>query len=161
MNFDAAFEKLIGHEGGYSNNPADLGGETMFGITLRVARANGYVGAMRDLPLDTAKDIARRAYWDAVQADTLPDALRFDVFDGAYNSGPGQSIRWLQRAVYATPDGVIGGNTLMGLQTYNPLAVCARYNGHRLDFMNDLGTWANFGRGWSQRIAENLIATKG
>ena len=38
-SFDDAFDLLIGNEGGYVNNPADPGGETMFGITARVARA--------------------------------------------------------------------------------------------------------------------------
>lgn len=161
MNFDAAFEKLMGHEGAYSDNPADPGGVTMFGITQRVARLNGYIGDMRALPIEKAKEIARREYWDAVNADQLPDAVRFDVFDAAYNSGPGQAIRWLQRAVYVEPDGRFGAVTLMGAQTYDGRAICARFNGYRLDFMNDLKTWANFGRGWSQRIAENLIATKG
>ena len=38
MNFDEAFTKLLGHEGGYSNHPADKGGETMWGSTIAVAR---------------------------------------------------------------------------------------------------------------------------
>lgn len=40
MNFEKAFEKLIGHEGGYVDNPCDPGGETKFGIsmTLRETR---------------------------------------------------------------------------------------------------------------------------
>lgn len=161
MTFEEAFEKLMGHEGGYSNNPNDTGLETMYGVTARVARENGYAGPMRDLTQAQAKGIAKRVYWDAVRGDILPDAVRFDVFDGAYNSGPSTSIKWLQRAVYVTPDGVFGPTTLMGVQTYSPQAVVARYNGHRLDAMNDMGGWASFGRGWSQRIAQNLIATKG
>ena len=35
MNFDDAFVKLIGFEGGYVNNPADPGGETKYGISRR------------------------------------------------------------------------------------------------------------------------------
>ncbi len=35
MDFDVAFERLIGHEGGYVNNPSDPGGETKFGISRR------------------------------------------------------------------------------------------------------------------------------
>ena len=51
-------------EGGYSNrNPEDdPGGETMWGVTARVAREDGYTGPMRDLPLERAKSIARRAW---------------------------------------------------------------------------------------------------
>ncbi|MCZ3110867.1 hypothetical protein NYZ20_18695, partial [Acinetobacter baumannii] len=73
MNFDQAFDALIGHEDGYSNNPADPGGETMWGVTLTVARASDYTGPMKDLPRDTAKAIYRAQYWDAVRADQLPD----------------------------------------------------------------------------------------
>ena len=42
MNFDTAFEKLIDHEGGYSNHATDPGGATNHGVTQAVARANGY-----------------------------------------------------------------------------------------------------------------------
>ena len=51
MEFDDAFTALELIEGGYSNDPQDPGGETMYGITARLARAYGYTGAMRDLPL--------------------------------------------------------------------------------------------------------------
>ena len=49
-NFDRAFAALLGHEGGYSNHPDDPGGETNWGVTLTVARANGYVGRMQEMP---------------------------------------------------------------------------------------------------------------
>jgi lysozyme family protein len=42
--FDREFEKLIDVEGGYTNNPDDSGGETMWGVTIAVARRNGYTG---------------------------------------------------------------------------------------------------------------------
>lgn len=161
MTFDDAFEKLLGHEGDYSANPADPGGETRYGITRITARKNGYLGEMRDLPKATAKEIAKRQYWDAVSADAMPDAVRFDLFDGAYNSGPAQAIRWLQRAVFVDADGVVGPRTLMAASTYSPQAIAARYNGHRLGMMTDLPTWSAFGRGWSKRIAANLQAAIG
>ncbi len=161
MNFDDAFERLLGHEGGYANNPADPGGETMWGVTRDTARRNGYMGEMRDMPVDVAKKIARRQYWDAVSADSMPSAIRFDLFDGAYNSGPSQAIKWLQRAVYADDDGVMGPKTLMAANTYSPVAIVARYNGQRLKMMADLKTWPTFGKGWARRVAANLIEMKG
>lgn len=157
MTFEEAFEKLIGHEGGYSNNPADPGGETMHGITLNIARANGYTGRMIDLPLSEAKRIARAQYWDKVKADQLPEEVRFDVFDGAYNSGVGQASKWLQRAVGVTDDGFIGPATVAAANAAKGLK--AKYNGHRLAFMTDLKTWDTFGRGWARRIANNLKET--
>ena len=38
MSFDQAFATLLASEGGYSNNPAGLGQETMSGITAVLAR---------------------------------------------------------------------------------------------------------------------------
>ena len=99
MNFDTAFEKLVGFEGDYSNDKDDPGGATRYGITEQVARENGYSGSMRELPLDFAKAVYKRKYWDAIQADSLPPAVRYAVFDSAVNSGVGQATRWLQRAL--------------------------------------------------------------
>lgn len=157
MKFDEAFEKLIGHEGGYSNNPDDPGGETMYGVTARVARANGYDGPMRDLPLSKAKSIYRSLYWDTVRAEELPDAVRFDVFDASVNSGPGQAIRFLQRATGSTDDGRLGPLTMRAVKAMDPQLLDKRLNGYRLRFMSDLKTWPTFGRGWAARIATNLI----
>jgi lysozyme family protein len=155
MNFDQAFDALIGHEGGYSNNPADPGGETMWGVTLTVARASGYTGQMKDLPRDTAKAIYRAQYWDAVRADQLPDQVRFDVFDAAVNSGVKQAVKWLQRVVGVSEDGIIGPATL-GAASVVGSDIGRRYSGVRLKFMTDLPTWTSFGRGWARRIASNL-----
>ena len=146
MNFDTAFDKLIQHEGGYSNHAADTGGRTRYGITEAVARAAGFDGEMRDLPLATAKQIYRAQYWTPARCDQLPEALRFDVFDGAVNSGVGQSVKWLQRALGVVDDGVPGPVTLGTAIVGNPKATLARYNGHRLAFMTDRGNWPNFGR---------------
>lgn len=79
MNFERAFEKLLGHEGGFVDHPKDPGGSTRYGITQRVARANGYEGDMRNFPLAEAKRIARKDYWDAVRADEMLDVVRLAV----------------------------------------------------------------------------------
>ncbi|WP_373847936.1 putative peptidoglycan-binding domain-containing protein [Delftia acidovorans] len=94
--------------------------------------------------------------WDAVKADQLPDAVRFDVFDGAVNSGPVQSIKWLQRAAGAADDGILGPKTIAAAVAAGQ-ALAARYNGHRLLFMTDLPTWGGFGKGWARRVGKNLL----
>jgi len=157
MDFETAFNRLLGNEGGYSNNPSDPGGATNWGVTQVVARANGYQGDMRDFTQALAQPIYRRLYWDAVRADELPDEVRFDVFDGSVNSGVGQSVRWLQRAVGAEADGVLGAQTLAAIGALPGAVVAARYNGHRLMFMAGLKTWPVFGGGWARRIAGNLL----
>ncbi|MDQ0035837.1 lysozyme family protein [Variovorax boronicumulans] len=159
MNFDQAFERLLGHEGGYVNDPDDPGGETNWGITIAVARAEGYTGPMRDLPVDTAKEIYRKRYWTAVRADELPDLVRFDVFDGAVNHGASQSAKWLQRAVGAQPDGVIGAQTVAAARAAGS-QIGAHYNGQRLQFYTDLTIWPKYSKGWARRVASNLLNLK-
>lgn len=157
MNFDQAFDKLLGHEGGYSDHADDPGGKTRFGITEAVAREVGYKGDMRELPLDLARRIYLERYWRPVRADELPAELRYAVFDAAVNSGPTQAIKWLQRAVWATDDGIIGPATMLAVKACDPNRAEARMLGYRLDMMNDLKNWPSFSRGWSQRIAELLM----
>ena len=156
MNFDEAFERLLGNEGGYANDPRDPGGETMWGITRRVALANGYAGPMREMTQAQAKAIYLARYWGPAHIDLLPDELRFHVFDAAVNSGVGQAVRWMQRAVGAVDDGVVGPETLGALATVPSAVAAARFTGHRLQFMASLNTWPAFGRGWANRIANNL-----
>lgn len=156
MNFDQAFDLLIGHEGGYSNHASDPGGETMWGVTRKVALQEGYTGAMRTLPRDTAKDIYRRRYWAAVSADLLPEPLRYSVFDASVNSGPEQAAKWLQRALRVAEDGHIGPLTLAAANVGNAYRLVTTMNAARLSFMTDLPTWGVFGRGWARRIAAIL-----
>jgi lysozyme family protein len=155
VNFDQAFDALIGHEGGYSNNPVDPGGETMWGVTARVARANGYTGEMRYLARETAKDIYRKLYWDSVHADELPEPVRYPVFDASVNSGVVQAIKWLQRAVDVADDGVIGPITISAANRAGKDAA-VRLTADRLDFMTSLPTWGAFGKGWARRVAAIL-----
>lgn len=153
MNFDAAFDLLLKHEGGYSDHAADPGGKTMYGITEAVAREVGYKGDMREFPLDLAKRIYKDKYWDAVKAEQLPPAVRYVVFDAAVNSGPGQATKWLQRALGVLDDGVIGPKTLAAANAANPDALKMRMLGQRLRFMAGLSNWPAFSRGWAIRIA--------
>jgi len=156
MNFDTAFDRLIGHEGGYSNHPSDPGGETMWGVTIAVARANGYAGAMRDMPRDVAKAIYRAQYWDKVQADNMPFPVAFQVFDAAVNHGTVQAAKFLQRAAGVADDGAIGPKTLAAVGARDPAALLLLFNAEREQFYTDLPTWASFGKGWSRRVVTNL-----
>jgi lysozyme family protein len=157
VNFDPAFTELMVNEGGYVNNPADPGGETMYGITKRVAEKHGYTGDMRDLPIEFAKSIAKSDYWDSIHGDDLPPGLDFQVFDACYNSGATTAIEWLQKAVRINADGRFGPATLAAVQHADPLKVIMRFDAYRLLFLDSLPTWPNFGRGWARRIANNLL----
>lgn len=153
MTFDEAFQRLIGHEGGYVNHPADPGGETKYGISKR-----SYPGEdIKNLTLDRAKQIYKRDFWGPAGCDTVPQGIRFDLFDMAVNSGVKAAVRTLQRAVGETPDGVLGPLTLQAIQSADQMRVAIRFNAQRLIFMASLSTWPAFGRGWANRIASNLM----
>lgn len=153
MQFDEAFTRLIGHEGGYVNDPRDPGGETRYGISKRA-----YPGEdIANLTLARAKAIYLRDYWGPAGCDTVPDSIRFDLFDMAVNSGVSAAIKTLQRSVGEIADGKLGPKTLQAIQSMPGPRFVARFNGARLMFMTELNTWQTFGKGWARRVASNLM----
>lgn len=150
--FDTAFEKVINSEGGYIWHPADPGGETKFGISKRTYPDED----IKNLTVVRAKEIYRKDFWLKAQCDKMPTSVAYAVFDAAVNSGISQSIKWLQRALGVSADGVVGSQTLGAIDKANSEALLARFLGHRLSFMTDLVTWPAFGKGWCRRIADQL-----
>ncbi len=132
MTIDPLIDAVLDREGGYSDHPADRGGETNYGITVAVARGNGYDGAMRDLPLGTARAIYRRLYWLAPRFDavaTHAPLVAAELFDTGVNMGPSVAVAFLQRALNALNrgasdypdmpvDGIIGDRTLAALAAF-------------------------------------------
>lgn len=167
MNFDQAFERVIGHEGGFDDNPKDRGNWTSGKIGVGQLKGTKYgVSAatyptldIANLTLEDAKRLYLRDFWGSAGCDLVPIGMKFDLFDTAVNSGPGMAVRLLQRAAGVIDDGVIGPKTMLAVSNMDPERLLARFNGWRLDFLNDNPSqWAEFGRGWAQRIAENLKA---
>ena len=153
MDFDAAFEQLIGNEGGYVNNPADPGGETKFGISKAA-----YPGEdIANMTLGRAKWLYQRDYWGPAGCQMVPDGIKFDLFDMAVNSGVRTAIKTLQKAVGEFEDGVIGQRTIMAISTIEPMRLVARFNGARLLHLTASSTWVDFGKGLVNRVANNLL----
>lgn len=87
-------------EGGYVNNPNDLGGETKCGITIATAREFGYKGNMRDLTIEQALDIYDRGWWQRMRLDqilAMNVMLADRLFDFGINAGRANAIKSLQR----------------------------------------------------------------
>lgn len=159
--FDKAFDRLMKNEGGYVNHPDDPGGETMYGVTKRVAVAHGYRGSMRNMPKSFAAKVARQSYWDAAHCDKFDPLVAIQVFDAAYNHGPRNAIKFLQRAAGLNGkqiDGIVGSQTIGAVNNLTPTVVVLNFLAARLDFFTRIGTWNTFGRGWSRRIVEQLEA---
>ena len=150
VTFDTAFDRLIGSEGGYVNNAADPGGETNWGISKR-----SYPDvAIRTLTREGAKALYLRDFW-APLGDT-PDAIKFQVFDFAVNSGISTAIRKLQAAVGAADDGHWGAVSAQRLNAMDQSDVLMRFAAQRLRYMASLAAWPTFGRGWASRVAAQL-----
>lgn len=156
LNFTQIFNRLIGHEGGYVNDPRDPGGETNWGITKRTAQANGYQGSMRAMTREQAYKIYYSAFWLRYQCDKMPEAVAFQFFDAAVNHGLGNASRMLQRAVGVVDDGVIGNMTIAAIKKMAISDVIMRLNAERLEFYCKLSTFTTFGKGWVRRVAGNL-----
>jgi lysozyme family protein len=152
MDFDTAFDRLIGHEGGYTDGAGDPGGETHWGISKRSYPAVD----IKALTRDEAKAIYRRDFWNRIHAETLPGSVAFQVFDFAVNSGIDTAVRYLQRAVGVADDGHWGPVSTWAAQTQSETDTIMRLNAERLDFMTRLNNWPNASRGWARRIAANL-----
>ncbi|WP_421696981.1 glycoside hydrolase family 108 protein [Ancylobacter sp.] len=163
--FDGALKRVLVHEGGYVEHPADPGGATMQGITQRVyagwRRRHGQpVRPVRRIAPDEVAVIYRRQYWDAVRADDLPAGLDYALFDAAVNSGPAQAAKWLQRALGVTADGQVGEATLAALHGRAPAPLIDALCDRRLAMLRGLRTFPTFGTGWARRVAEVRVAAK-
>ncbi|MCK9133420.1 glycoside hydrolase family 108 protein [Haemophilus influenzae] len=156
LSFKQIFDRLIGHEGGYVDDPRDPGGETNWGVTKRTAQANGYTGAMKTMTRQQAYEIYRRAFWLRYNCEQMPDAVAYQFFDAAVNHGFGNASRMLQRAVNVADDGIIGNMTIAAIKKMAISDVIMRLNAERLEFYFKLGTFATFGKGWVRRVAGNL-----
>lgn len=151
VTFDVAFDRLMGHEGGYINHPDDPGGETNWGISKRQ-----YPNLdIKNLTREDAKKIYFRDYWQPV-GQYLDTAVTFQVFDAGVNHGVQTAIRMLQRAVGVADDGHFGKVSLMTYKKMEKNDVLLRFLAERLDHFTRLTTFEKFGRGWSRRIVGNL-----
>lgn len=108
MTIEEIINDIIKVEGGYSNDKSDSGGETMYGITIAVAREYGYLGEMKNLPKQTAYDIYYKSYvvkpgFDKIAA--VDSDIAAELVDTGVNMGTGVAGKFLQQALNAFNDG--------------------------------------------------------
>lgn len=156
MTFEFALHNTLRHEGGYSNDPRDPGGETNLGLSKR-AYPNLDI---KNLTLEQASEIYRRDYWDKIRGDSLPPSLAILCFDTAVNMGVQRAVMLLQEACGVTVDGVIGPNTLKAAQKA-PLDVLERMATGRILRYIELDGFKVYGRGWVRRTLSTVLAAAG
>lgn len=165
MTFDEAFATLIGNEGGLSLDQNDTGNWTggevgrgiLKGSKFGISAASYPNEDIANLTLDRAKAIYARDYWAPAGCDRAPEAVRFDLFDMSVNSGVRPAIKALQCAAGTAQDGILGPQTLAAANAMPGAQLLARFNGARLIYMTSARQWPTQGRGWANRIANNLL----
>lgn len=138
-NREEAIKECLKWEGGYTNDSADTGGPTNWGITLADARRYWKKEAtatdVRAMPQATAVEIYRQKYWltSSYNCDNLPAGLDLAVFDWGVNSGPSRAKKSLDKCTGSTVDKI---NQLMDM---------------REAFLKQLKNFPTFGKGWMRR----------
>lgn len=149
---------ILVHEGGWADHPADPGGATMKGVTLKTfSDWLGRTATKAELKAITAEQLAaiyRKNYWDAAHCDELPAGVDYITFDLAVNSGPGRARKYLQRAAGVTEDGAIGPATLAAVKAKSPVVLVNAISHARKVFYRSLPTFPTFGKGWTRRLNE-------
>lgn len=172
MTFDEAFRTVIGHEGGFQNDPADRGNWTggaigkgsLVGTKYGVSAASYPGEDIRGMTLERAKEIYLRDFWGPAGCDIVPHVVKSPLFSIAIHTSaprrPITAIKMLQRAAGVDDDGDIGPVTVGAISSMEPNRLAARLQGHYLDYLNNnVDQWQRYGRGWAQRVAEYLMET--
>jgi lysozyme family protein len=152
LDFNIVFDRVVGIESGYVNNPNDPGGETKWGISKHTYPQLN----IKDLTRDEAKEIYHRDFWEKLEMESLPPGIVYQLFDFALNSGIHTAIRYFQRALGVADDGYFGPISRIAAKNTSECDMIMQLNAERLDFMTRLNNWPNASRGWARRIAINL-----
>lgn len=162
-DFDKAFRLVVLAEGidKYTNDPDDNGGATKFGITRKTLsgwlKRQATIVDVQNLTLAIAKQIYRKEYWDRIGGDKLPWIYALLVFDASINSGVKTASMWLQNAVGATPDGMIGDATIAAVQRAKAHEAIPKMVATRLKLMAGHEDYVKYGNGWFQRVVLKVM----
>ncbi|MEN2980848.1 glycosyl hydrolase 108 family protein [Tistrella bauzanensis] len=160
--FDQALDIVLHWEGHgqVTDDPADPGGITRWGISLAfLRRADSDAGPadIREMTREHAATLYRGHFWSPIRADDLHPALALFTFDTAVNLGVPRAARLLQQAVGAAPDGVIGPRSIAAAAKAAAApdlarAVLVDMCAGRMDIYVTRPGWPRFGRGWTRRV---------
>lgn len=181
-NFSIAHAFTAKWEGGLSDDAADSGGLTKFGVDLAMMQDIASTQAGRDtldrmgiiLPVTRntiknltetqAASIYRWQAWESLKLDIIPLRPAVLIYDAAVNSGPKQSVRFAQRGynacvAYGQPldtDGIMGPATRKAMQQADTDKILMAMLDQREKFYHDLvaskPSQEVFLRGWLNRV---------
>lgn len=160
------FPFILKWEGGFVNDPADLGGATNKGVTISTWKQVGYDKDgdgdidVDDLRLLTDDDVLNRVlkphYWDRWKADQIQSQRVANILvDWVWGSGA-NGIRIPQRVLGVAVDGIVGPKTINAVNAANPDELVEAIYNERAAFIDRIcqSRPANkkFKRGWLNRL---------
>lgn len=131
---------------GFTNDPLDIGGATMQGITFNTFRA---YRALRGMPAPTLDDLKaitpaewydcyKALFWDVCMADTITSQPVANlVVDFYWHSGL-FGVKEIQKVLHVNPDGVLGKTTRDAINAQQPYNLFMAIQAARKQFLNDL-----------------------
>jgi len=155
--FDQAVAVIFLHEGGYSKNDNDPGGETRWGISKR-----SYPEVdIENLTKGKAKEIYERDFWHPLKLYLIDNAnICLELFDFAVNAGPSRSVKMAQKLAGTKEDGMLGGITAKAINEFDGDFVRA-FKHARVIYYESLArnnhNLKMFLKGWLRRVETNYF----
>jgi len=155
---------ILKWEGGFVDDPDDLGGATNKGITIGTyatyCKRKGYpaptVERLKMMTQDTWTEIMKSMYWDRWKADKIINQSVANILvDWVWASGV-NGIKRPQQLLGVKPDGLVGPQTLASVNAKDAEALFYAIKADRIRFIDEICAKrpANlkFKRGWLNRI---------
>lgn len=172
MSWPRALAWIRSIEGGFVNHPADPGGATYAGVSLRaVVKLDRNADGVLDFDLDGDGDVDdddiralhehpekvgefySSEYWKAIGADVCPWPMAIRAFDAAVHHGVGGATLLVQKAARLAADGIAGPATRAAMKIVDAEQL-RRFDLERLDLMHRISARRGdpFFRGWAKRV---------
>ena len=155
---------ILKFEGGFVDDPDDLGGATNKGITIGTY---GEYRKRKGLPAPTVQDLKnltekewyevfKTLYWDRWRADEIKNQSVANILvDWVWASGV-HGIKRPQTILGVVPDGIVGKKTIAALNAAHPDRVFETIKADRAKFIDEICKARpkneKYRRGWMNRI---------
>lgn len=156
---------------GFANDPDDLGGATMCGVTLATfteyCRRKGYprptIVRLKAITYKEWLEILKTMFWDKWKADQINnESIALILVDWVWGSGK-YGITIPQKAIGVTADGIVGPKTVAAVNAKDPKQLFDLIRKERLAYIERIcrsrPTNLKYKRGWLNRL--NDIKFKG
>lgn len=178
--FPIFFEQLFKNEGGFSNDPHDSGGKTIYGITQNnfpkqySVLADLYFNNKKELAKDYAMKFYEKYFWNPLYEKIIDSSLAFKIFDLGVNMGEEKAVKLLEQSlknyyhIDIVCDGIFDEKLLIEVNTVHfiyPKTIPNQYYKYEGEstfyalfcfevekFYKGRKTFWKFGKGWINRL---------